>query len=85
MKFIYLYPTRHCYFSVPCDRTLPLDDTYIPLSIERIPSPEIPPDSRFRAALRAAFSEPVDGVRSGQSRPSPPPLQQRHGKNKNES
>ncbi|KAJ5734049.1 hypothetical protein N7493_002835 [Penicillium malachiteum] len=56
MEFTYLYSARYCYYSVPCDTNLPLDDTYIPFSGVDIPTTGGTPISGFRATLREAFS-----------------------------
>ncbi|KAJ5707884.1 hypothetical protein N7488_007685 [Penicillium malachiteum] len=55
MEFTYLYSARYCYYSVPCDTNLPLDDTYIPYSVVGIPTLGATPISGFRPTLRAAF------------------------------
>ncbi|KAJ5682644.1 hypothetical protein N7462_005809 [Penicillium macrosclerotiorum] len=59
MEYTYLYTARYCYYSVPCDPDLPLDDTYIPYSFVDIPTPGTSPVHGFRAALREAFSPSV--------------------------
>ncbi|KAJ6031521.1 hypothetical protein N7540_002253 [Penicillium herquei] len=56
MEFAYLYTARYCYYTVPCDTNLPLDDTYIPYSVVDIPTPGATPISGLRATLREAFS-----------------------------
>lgn len=56
MEFAYLYIARYCYYTVPFDLALPLDDAYIPYSAVNIPTPGASPINGFRATLRAAFS-----------------------------
>ncbi|PYI10945.1 hypothetical protein BO78DRAFT_448444 [Aspergillus sclerotiicarbonarius CBS 121057] len=67
MEFVYLYTGRYCYYTVPCDRSLPFDDTYIPFSLEELPSPDAAPVHGFRAALRTAFSGPAQEEGNGPS------------------
>ncbi|GKZ17243.1 hypothetical protein AbraIFM66951_009024 [Aspergillus brasiliensis] len=69
MEFVYLYSARYCYWviSQACDPEIPLDDTYIPCSFDEIPSPDTPPVSGFRAALRAAFAESLPDGCNGPS------------------